>query len=378
MKETLERCRPRLDEGQRRRILARLRAERSGRGFEAGEPGLRRWGLSFGFAVVAVAVVALLLIRESRTSREEDRPEEATKTTPIAHPAVALEVRTGEGAVPSRLRIGRTGLVPPFQDPRTDSVSTFALSIGTGSYEEAMEWIDRGALPPPEAVRIEEFVNRFRQGYPVVSRGDFALHVDGSPSPFRIGRRVIRIGVRARGDAAGDAEPVARSARLEVRFDPRSVSRYRLLGFDRPPGLRSEEPVILSGTEVAALYEVELRRVEPAARLLEVRLDYQPVDGRAADREETETLEDTLSRVAFASDVARPFEISPARYRLSVIAGTFAEMLRGGGRIEEGGIADLLPFAQQLAQELRQDPEVAAFERMVDSASRLHPPRPPS
>jgi Ca-activated chloride channel family protein len=87
--------------------------------------------------------------------------------------------------------------VNPFEDPAEDHLSTFALDVDTASYSLARRYVTDGQLPPPEAVRVEEFVNYFDQGYAPPPDVAFALYADGAPSPFHAdGSYLLRIGVQ--------------------------------------------------------------------------------------------------------------------------------------------------------------------------------------
>lgn len=86
--------------------------------------------------------------------------------------------------------------VRPFVDTRVDNLSTFALDVDTGSYVVTRRWLAEGALPPSEAVRVEEFVNAFDYDYDLPRRG-LDLHVDGGPSPFDDDKVLVRVGVQA-------------------------------------------------------------------------------------------------------------------------------------------------------------------------------------
>ena len=89
--------------------------------------------------------------------------------------------------------------VNPFIDTEDDHLSTFALDVDTGSYTVARRYVQDGYLPPEEAVRVEEFVNYFDQGYKLPREGDaFAIHIDGAPFPFAEAERyeMLRIGIQ--------------------------------------------------------------------------------------------------------------------------------------------------------------------------------------
>ena len=74
--------------------------------------------------------------------------------------------------------------VNPFIDTEDDHLSTFAMDVDTASYTVARRFVRDGNLPDPDSVRVEEFVNFFDQGYEPPAEDVFAIHVEGSPSPF--------------------------------------------------------------------------------------------------------------------------------------------------------------------------------------------------
>ncbi len=74
--------------------------------------------------------------------------------------------------------------VNPFIDTEDDHLSTFAMDVDTASYTVARRFVQDGNLPDPDSVRVEEFVNFFDQGYDRPTENAFAIHVEGSPSPF--------------------------------------------------------------------------------------------------------------------------------------------------------------------------------------------------
>ncbi len=88
----------------------------------------------------------------------------------------------------------------PFIDTEDDHLSTFAMDVDTGSYSITRRYLTDGVLPPPEAVRVEEFVNTFDYNYDPPTEDAFAIHIDGAPSKFGEGKRLqlLRIGLQGR------------------------------------------------------------------------------------------------------------------------------------------------------------------------------------
>ncbi len=86
----------------------------------------------------------------------------------------------------------------PFIDTEDDHLSTFAADVDDASYVLARSYLDRGNLPPDEAVRTEEFINHFKYDYPNPRNKAFSINVEGSPSPFGQNCHLLRIGVQGR------------------------------------------------------------------------------------------------------------------------------------------------------------------------------------
>ena len=74
------------------------------------------------------------------------------------------------------------------------------MDVDTASYSVTRRYLRDGYLPPPEAVRVEEFVNAFDYNYPTPSAEAFAVHIEGAPSRFGEGKRLqlLRIGIQGR------------------------------------------------------------------------------------------------------------------------------------------------------------------------------------
>ena len=89
--------------------------------------------------------------------------------------------------------------VNPFIDTEDDHLSTFAMDVDTASYTVARRFVQDGNLPDPDSVRVEEFVNFFEQGYDPPTEGAFAIHFEGSPSPFGSSNHwLMRVGLQGR------------------------------------------------------------------------------------------------------------------------------------------------------------------------------------
>jgi Ca-activated chloride channel family protein len=97
----------------------------------------------------------------------------------------------------------------PFVDTEDDPLSTFGLDVDSGSFTLARNYLDEGHLPPPEAIRVEEFVNYLDYGDPAPRKGEFTLIAEGSPSPFATGAReqLVRFAIKAREVVEAERQP---------------------------------------------------------------------------------------------------------------------------------------------------------------------------
>lgn len=98
--------------------------------------------------------------------------------------------------------------VNPFVDAYEDHLSTFALDVDTAAYTLARSYVEQGALPPAEAVRVEEFINYFEQDYALPADTAFGLYADGAPSPYLAdGTYLVRFGVQGYEVAGWQRQP---------------------------------------------------------------------------------------------------------------------------------------------------------------------------
>ncbi|WP_338267204.1 YfbK domain-containing protein [Corallococcus caeni] len=97
--------------------------------------------------------------------------------------------------------------VNPTVDTEEERFSTFSVDTDTASYSLTRAYLERGALPDEQAVRVEEFVNTFDYGYANAPDAPFSVNVEGFPSPARKGYQVVHIGVKARDVSRAERKP---------------------------------------------------------------------------------------------------------------------------------------------------------------------------
>lgn len=116
-----------------------------------------------------------------------------------------------------------------FTQTAEDPESTFALDVDTASFAVARAYLERGKLPPPELVRVEEFVNAFDYGYPAPT-DTFGITVDGVASPFGTpGARLVRIGLQGRPVDAAQRRPAVLTLVVDTSGSMDEVARLPLV-----------------------------------------------------------------------------------------------------------------------------------------------------
>lgn len=88
----------------------------------------------------------------------------------------------------------------PVQVTTEAPVSTFSIDVDTASYAIVRDSLLSGALPDPDAVRIEEMVNYFPYAHPAPQPGEapFRPTVTVMPTPWNAGTRLVHIAVQGR------------------------------------------------------------------------------------------------------------------------------------------------------------------------------------
>ena len=98
----------------------------------------------------------------------------------------------------------------PVKVAAEEPVSTFSIDVDTASYGFMRASLNRGALPPRNAVRTEELVNYFPYDYAPPSSSDtpFAVHAALMPTPWNTATRLMHVGIKGF-EAARESRPQA-------------------------------------------------------------------------------------------------------------------------------------------------------------------------
>jgi len=133
--------------------------------------------------------------------------------------------------------------VNPFIDPEDDKFATFAVDVDNASYTLTRSYLERNALPPAEAVRVEEFVNAMRHDYAPPRNADlsadrewgpsehgtFAIHLEAAPSPFGPGLVLFRVGLKGKEIAVSERKPANLTFVVDVSGSMQRENRLELV-----------------------------------------------------------------------------------------------------------------------------------------------------
>lgn len=86
-----------------------------------------------------------------------------------------------------------------YRATNTSPLSTFAIDVDGASYSNVRRMLSEGLLPPPDAIRIEEFVNYFKYNYPNPEGKDpFSIYTEYAQSPWNKTHKLLQIGIKGR------------------------------------------------------------------------------------------------------------------------------------------------------------------------------------
>ena len=78
-------------------------------------------------------------------------------------------------------------------------LSTFSIDVDPASYSNMRRFINRGELPPADAIRTEELVNYFSYDYPKPTGNDpVKITVEAGTCTWNTAHRLVRIGLKAK------------------------------------------------------------------------------------------------------------------------------------------------------------------------------------
>ena len=86
-----------------------------------------------------------------------------------------------------------------FKSVADAPLSTFSIDVDPASYSNMRRFINRGELPPADAIRTEELVNYFSYDYPKPTGNDpVKITVEAGTCTWNTAHRLVRIGLKAK------------------------------------------------------------------------------------------------------------------------------------------------------------------------------------
>ena len=286
-----------------------------------------------------------------------DRPADAGDYGTDIDVRVGGDLGSGAVSVDRPAPVGGDGPIAenPFVDAERHPISTFPLSVDTACYGDLHRaLLEEKRLPSPDAVRVAELVNAFSYSYPQPTKDDLvSITVDLAECPWDTTHHLARVGLRGRADGA------ALEAGVQVAFNPRRVTAYRLIGYEGRRGRRTNASAgeSLDGA-LTALYELVPTPAADEAEWLTVKMHYRDLE--AAERLLTRSLAGPAARFAEA----------PADFRFAAAAAEFGLLLRDSAYKGRASFAAVRAAARGA---LGADPDGrrAEFLALVDAADRL-------
>ncbi|HLC36299.1 MAG TPA: von Willebrand factor type A domain-containing protein [archaeon] len=88
--------------------------------------------------------------------------------------------------------------VNPFIDTEDNTISTFAADVDTASYSVMRAYLNQGLLPPEDSIRVEEYLNYFKQDYSKHEDEEFKIYLEGSESKFGENKKLLKIDLQGK------------------------------------------------------------------------------------------------------------------------------------------------------------------------------------
>ncbi|MBL4916173.1 vWA domain-containing protein [Szabonella alba] len=190
-----------------------------------------------------------------------------------------------------------------------DPVSTFSVDVDTASYAVIRRSLMAGALPPADAVRIEEMVNYFPYDYPAPAEGEAPFHASVAvmETPWNADTRLVRIGLQGRLPAIADRPPLNLVLLVDTSGSMQGPDRLPLLKQSLRlllPQLRPEDQVAMVAYAGSAGEVLPPTRAEERETILAA-LDRLEAGGSTAGAQGLDLAYRTARRMTGAGEVSR-------------------------------------------------------------------------
>ncbi len=252
-------------------------------------------------------------------NRAAENSRMAPVTTPPAAAPVIIEPTVGAVAIADAEAPAL--LVPEDRDSFANAdpnpvrvtveepVSTFSVDVDTASYAIVRRSLMAGALPPTDAVRIEEMVNYFPYDDPAPADGEapFRASVAVMETPWNADTRLVRIGLQGRLPAIADRPALNLVLLVDTSGSMQGPDRLPLLKQSLRlllPQLRPEDQIAIVAYAGSAGEVLPPTRAEERETILAA-LDRLEAGGSTAGAEGLDLAYRTARRMTGAGEVSR-------------------------------------------------------------------------
>ncbi|MFY2560408.1 YfbK domain-containing protein [Corallococcus terminator] len=238
----------------------------------------------------------------------------------------------------------------------SDGVANVGVSDADGLWAKVKDFAAQGITLSTVGFGMGNYNDALMERLSQVGEGHYA-YVDGLKEAHRIFVQNL----------TGTLQVVAKDVKLQVEFDAKDVSLYRLLGYENRMLTkqafrddRVDAGEVGAGHSVTALYEVKLR--EGATQVGTLRIRYKAPEG--GDSKELETkLPVSALRPSFAK--------AESTTRLAYVAAAFAEKLRGSYWTRPLTYASLLELWRGVGVSLKERQDVSELGDLIRKAAVL-------
>lgn len=117
-----------------------------------------------------------------------------------------------------------------FKSAVESPLSTFSIDVDPASYANVRRYLNRGKIPPKEAVRTEEMINYFSYDYPAPKgKSPVNITMEAGGCPWNTSHRLVRIGLKAKEIPADNLPPSHFVFLIDVSGSMRGHNRLDLV-----------------------------------------------------------------------------------------------------------------------------------------------------
>ena len=171
-------------------------------------------------------------------------------------------------------------------------------------------------------------------------------------------------------DLAATLNTIAKDAKIQVEWNPKTVRRYRQMGYENRKLTKEQfrddtvdAGEVGSGQSVTALYELELMpNVTAESNIGTVRIRYQRADNGKVEE---------ISAPLLAATVLKPAHKATPAFKVAASAAEFAELLRNSPNAQGGNFEAVADYLRPAALEMTLDTRVKELLELVTTATAL-------